>query len=259
MITATDITVVLDKKRILDGVNFKAKPGEVTAIVGPNGSGKTTLLKVLTKEIRFTGKISINNRATESYKPWELAAIRGVLPQSATLAFPFTVQEVIRLGLSAGIHGERTEIVQQALSRVGLNGYENRTFNELSGGEQQRAHLARVLCQVWSPISNGEANWMLLDEPVASLDIAHQLQVMDMLRDFASRGGGVIAVMHDLNLTSIVADCIAILSKGTILAQDTPKRLLTDEVLSTAYGCQLRTNQVPTAKVRYILPQVAST
>lgn len=259
MIIATDIGVDLGGKPILPSMTFAARPGEVTAIVGPNGSGKTTLLRALTQEVKYRGTITINDELVQSYAPWELAAVRAVLPQAATLAFPFTVREVVRLGLSAGIHGDREELVEAALTRVGLTSYAERTFHELSGGEQQRAHLARVLCQVWEPASADGPRWLLLDEPVASLDIAHQLQVMDILRDFASRGGGVIAVMHDLNLTAMVADNIAIISEGELVVQAPTREAFQDDHLSRAYGCKLQTNRLPPQTEQFVLPQMVTT
>ncbi len=258
MITARDIQVRIGQKTILQGVNFTAKPGQVTAIVGPNGSGKTTLLRALTDEVPWTGQVQINGQDTSVYKPWELAAIRGVLPQAATLAFPFTVVEVVRMGLMSGIHGNKDIIAQQALQIVGLEGYSERFFQELSGGEQQRAHLARVLCQVWEPVQNGSPRWLLLDEPVASLDIGHQLLIMNCLSDFARRGGGVVAVMHDLNLTAMVADAVAIIAEGRAIARGPVADVFNDQTLSMAYKCDLRTNTIPARTKSFILPQVAS-
>lgn len=238
-------------------MDFTAQAGQVTAIVGPNGSGKSTLIKALTQELHYSGDITINGQRIEDYRPWELAAIRGVLPQTTTLAFPFTVNEILRLGLSAGVYGENDHLIAEALSLVGLAGYGNRAFLDLSGGEQQRAHLARVLCQVWDPQSNGQARWLFLDEPVASLDIGHQLLVMRCLRDYANRGGGVIAVMHDLNLTSMIADQVAMVTKGQIIEAGATYDVLTDTSLSRAYGCHLRTNHVPTSCRGFLLPQSA--
>ncbi|MDX8354763.1 heme ABC transporter ATP-binding protein [Cognatiyoonia sp. IB215182] len=258
MINARDIRVTFGKKPILHGVDFTARPGEVTAIVGPNGSGKTTLLRALTDEVRWTGQISVNHRDIRIYKPWELAAIRAVLPQAATLAFPFTVIEVVRLGLMSGIHGGKDRIAQYALQQVGLAGYENRFFQELSGGEQQRAHLARVLCQVWDPVIDGVPRWLLLDEPVASLDIGHQLLIMNCVQNFARRGGGVVAVMHDLNLTAMVADAVTMIARGEAIAQGPVAEVFTDHRLSAAYQCELKTNAVPPNASAFILPQTAA-
>lgn len=258
MVIATNIGVSLGGKQILSGLSFSARAGEVTAIVGPNGSGKTTLLRALTQDVKYHGDINVNDCRVDAYAPWELAAVRAVLPQAASLAFPFTVREVVKLGLSAGIHGDRAELVEAALTRVGLPTYADRTFHELSGGEQQRAHLARVLCQVWDPIGADGPRWLLLDEPVASLDIAHQLQVMDILTDFAARGGGVIAVMHDLNLTAMVADNIAIIAGGKMIAQGPTVETFQDAYLSDAYGCELRTNTLPSREHGFVLPQAVT-
>ncbi|MEE2818279.1 MAG: iron ABC transporter, partial [Pseudomonadota bacterium] len=115
-----------------------------------------------------------------------------------------------------------------------------------------------VLAQIWKPVEDGQPRWLLLDEPVSSLDIAHQLQVMELAREFAEQGGGVIAVMHDLNLTAMYAQKIAVLSRGECLASGSPREVLTDGVLSCAYGCTLRVSAPVPANVPYILPHAAS-
>lgn len=254
-----DIHARIGKKQILHGINFTAHAGEITAIVGPNGSGKSTLLRAITDEVDFTGRVMLNGKDTAKLKPWELAAMRGVLPQAATLAFPFTVIEVVRMGLLTGISGERADIPGRALSAVGLAGYDGRFYQELSGGEQQRAQLARVLCQVWQPIVDGSPRWLLLDEPVASLDIGHQLLVMHLVKDYAARGGGVVAVMHDLNLSAMFADRMAILVNGALLTSGPPDAVMQDNVLSRAYGCALKVNTPPERGQSFILPHLAIT
>lgn len=255
---AEDIRVFYGKHPALRGVSLTALPGEVTAIVGPNGSGKSTLLGAITASLPFEGRTTLNGCDIHAMKPWALAAQRAVLPQASRLAFPFTVIEVVRLGLQAGTAGDRPDVPMQALMRVGLAHYANRTFQELSGGEAQRVMLARVLAQVWAPVEDGQPRWLLLDEPVSSLDIAHQLQVMDIARNFARAGGGVIAVMHDLNLTALFADRVAVLAKGQRIAFGSPTDVLTDDTLSRAYGCTLRVSAPPPAGIPYILPHAAS-
>src|SRR5690606_21651506 len=127
--------------------------------------------------------------------------------------FPFTVREVVELGLLDGPgllrHEDRAA---QALAAVDLTGFAGRFYQELSGGEQQRVQLARVLCQVWDPVGEDDPRFLLLDEPVSSLDISHQLTIMRLARRFADRGGGVVAIMHDLNLTAMFADHVTILA-----------------------------------------------
>ncbi|WP_292290307.1 heme ABC transporter ATP-binding protein [Marivita sp.] len=255
---AEDIRVTYGKREALRGIDLTALPGDVTAIVGPNGSGKSTLLSAITASLPFQGRVGLNGRDIGALKSWELAAQRAVLPQASRLAFPFTALEVVRLGLQSGTAGDKPEVPMQALARVGLAHYANRTFQELSGGEAQRVMLARVLAQVWAPVEGGQPRWLLLDEPVSSLDIAHQLQVMEIARDFARAGGGVIAVMHDLNLTALYADRVAILAEGKRLAFGSPTEVLTDDILSRAYGCALRVSAPPPQGVPYVLPHAAA-
>ncbi|RKF14594.1 heme ABC transporter ATP-binding protein [Roseovarius spongiae] len=256
--TGRDIGVKLGRSTILHGVDFSAQAGQLTAIVGPNGSGKSTLLRALCGEVARSGRVAINRRDVDHLKGWELAGMRAVLPQAATLAFPFTVIEVIRLGLTAGASAGRDRLPLRALDAVGLAGYGGRFYQELSGGEQQRVQLARVLTQVWEPVAHGAPRWLLLDEPVSSLDIGHQLMVMQLLRAYAARGGGVIAVMHDLNLTAMYADAVTMVHRGRIAATGAPAEVLTDATLSRAYGCTLRVNCAPQQGGTWLLPHAAT-
>ncbi|AGT10272.1 heme ABC transporter ATP-binding protein [Paracoccus aminophilus] len=253
---AENIRLSLGRKEILRGIDFTAAPGQFTAIVGPNGSGKTTLLRALTGELAATGRITLNGQDIRAAGPERLARMRGVLPQATALSFPFTVSEVVRLGLQAS--GERGDaLILAALERVDLGGFAGRFYQQLSGGEQQRVQLARVLVQVWQPLAEDGPRWLFLDEPVSSLDIAHQLTVMRLAADYASGGGGVIAVMHDLNLTAMFADRVALLKAGQMLAQGRPDEVLADQTLSDAYGCHLRVNAVPQSGI-WILPHAAA-
>ncbi|PIL17607.1 hypothetical protein P775_23805 [Puniceibacterium antarcticum] len=257
MLQAKNITVSFGGKKALRGVDFTAQPGQITAIVGPNGSGKTTLLRALTGEVEHNGTVSLDSHDIAGMKGWELAARRAVLPQAAALAFPFTVIEVVRMGLFGGTSGGDATVPSAALARVGLSGYADRLYQELSGGEQQRVQLARVLAQVWHPVWQGAARWLLLDEPVASLDIAHQLLVMGIARDFAKVGGGVVAVMHDLNLTAMFADTVAVMAAGQMVAQGPMAQVMTDDTLSHAYGCGLRVSVAPPMTSTFVLPHTA--
>ena len=255
MLEARGITARLGRALVLQGVDFAARPGEITAIIGPNGSGKTTLLRAITGELACEGEVRLNGRAVAGMPAWELAALRGVLPQKTPLAFPFTVAEVVRLGLMASADGARPEIAGAALSAVGLGAYAGRLYQELSGGEQQRVQLARVLVQVWKPVGPGGPRWLFLDEPVASLDIAHQLEVMEVARDYAARGGGVVAVMHDLNLTAMYAARVTLMSEGRVAASGALAEVFRDELLSRTYGCVMRMGSLPAPPATFFLPQ----
>ncbi|WP_299681056.1 heme ABC transporter ATP-binding protein [uncultured Roseobacter sp.] len=256
MIIARGVTLRYRHKTVLEGLEFAAHAGELTAIVGPNGSGKTSLLKTLTGEVRCTGDIRVAGCNIATTPAWELASIRAVLPQSTPMSFPFQAIEVVRLGLAQSISDD-SNLPHRALARVGLSGYEARYYQELSGGEQQRVQLARVLCQVWEPKISGQPRWLLLDEPVSSLDIGHQLHVMQIAREYADAGGGVVAVMHDLNLSAMFADRVVLMKSGRVVADGVPEVVLTDEKLSHTYDCRIRTRTPPASRNWYLIPQAA--
>jgi iron complex transport system ATP-binding protein len=241
LIEAQDVSVTIGKTRIVEALSFAARAGEVTAIVGPNGSGKTTLMKALSGELDYQGSVALNGHDIAKLKPYETARMRAVLPQAAVLTFPFTVHEVVRLGLSAGVSGVHpgTDLAAKALARVDLDGFGGRMYQSLSGGEQQRVQLARVLCQVWHAVLDGSPRLLLLDEPVSSLDIRHQLLVMQIAREFAEAGGGVVTILHDLNLAALHADRVLAISNGRAAAYGPPADVLTPELVRDVFGCDL--------------------
>lgn len=258
MFEGRGISVTLGRHTILSDVDFTARTGDVTAIVGPNGSGKTTLLRALCAEVPYTGRVQVNGRDLTAHGGADLASIRAVLPQSVTLAFPFTVAEVVHLGQAARSARPSADLPRRALAAVGLAGYGARLYQELSGGEQQRVQLARVMLQVWEPLSDGAPRWLLLDEPVASLDIGHQLMVMRLARDYAERGGGVVAVMHDLNLTAMFANHVVLMRHGRVKAAGPVREIFNDATLSAAYGPALRVNSAPPDGSLFVLPHSAA-
>src|SRR3569623_3829278 len=142
---------------------------------------------------------------------------------------------------------------ERALVRVDLTGFGHRLYQDLSGGEQQRVQLARVLCQVWWPLADGVPRWLLLDEPVSSLDIKHQLAIMAVARDFADQGGGVIAILHDLNLAAMFADRIVLMRNGSIVANSTPAQTISADAVAAEFDVPLQigaAHGIPT-----VLPQ----
>lgn len=262
MIEAKGVSVAIGSKQILSDIDFEVRPGEIATIVGPNGSGKTTFLKALSGELAHGGRVEINGRDMRRMKPVEVAALRAVLPQATSLSFPFTVREIVRLGLVGGRSGvsasEVERLPERALARVDLAGFAGRFYQELSGGEQQRVQLARVLCQVWTPTLDGAARYLFLDEPVSSLDIRHQLIIMGIARDFAKGGGGVIAILHDLNLTAMVSDRIFVMHRGRLAASGTPKEVLRDDLMEKVFDCRLVVGALPSGDVPFVLPQSAT-
>ncbi|HEX2018138.1 MAG TPA: heme ABC transporter ATP-binding protein [Aurantimonas sp.] len=234
-------------------------PGTFTIVVGPNGAGKSTLMKLMAGELAPDGgRVLLDDRALASIPPRELARRRAVLPQNSALAFPFTVAEVVRLGLDAGGRPSRAQDIVEALERVDLAGFSGRYYQELSGGEQQRVHLARVLCQIGEPVSDGVPRYLFLDEPISSLDIRHQLAVLQIGRDFARAGGGVVAVLHDLNLAAGFADRLVVVSQGSIAADGPPAGTLTDALIESVFRLPLRVGTLPQPGIPFVLPQTAA-
>ncbi|MFN4206212.1 MAG: heme ABC transporter ATP-binding protein [Agrobacterium albertimagni] len=256
MIRAQDITIRRSGRVLVDRVSLHLEAGKVTVIIGPNGAGKSTLLKTLSGEMRPDhGDILYQDRRIASLSPVELARERAVLPQSTALSFPFTALEVVRMGAVA--HGSRDPILaaRQALIRVGLGGFEGRSYNALSGGEQQRVQLARVLAQMPDPVLEGRPRAIFLDEPTASLDIGHQISVLELARDFARRGAVVLAILHDLNLAAEFADHLAVLHHGKLIREGHPKETIDDETIAHVYGIAGSVGRLPSAAIPYVLPQ----
>jgi iron complex transport system ATP-binding protein len=260
MIEVENLSVRLSGKTVVDSLSFTAHPGELTAICGPNGSGKTTTMKAVSGELAYGGSARLSGEEIASLAPWRLAMMRGVLSQASTISFPFTVREIVAMGLTSGrnSHPEQAaRIVTEALAAVDLAGFEGRFYQELSGGEQQRVQLARVLCQIPEPSIDGKPCWLFLDEPVSSLDISHQLTIMTLARNFCRRGGGVISVMHDLNLTALFADRMILLKNGRMAAAGSVAEVLTDGTLEHVFGCPLRVNRVPVDNTPFVLAHSA--
>lgn len=237
-----DVHLQRGDRRVLQAVNLRAQPGRLLALVGPNGAGKSSLLGVLAGLLVPTqGQATLDDRPLVRWPPAALARRRAMLSQQVQLGFGFRVDEVVLLGRSP--HGVRhaaddRRIADAALRAAHAWHLRGRDYLELSGGEQQRVQLARVLAQVWE--GGDGPSWLLLDEPEAGLDIAHQHFVLRRARLLACQGFGVVAVLHDLNLAARYADEVALLEHGRLLRHGPPAEALEPRVLSEVYGLPLR-------------------
>jgi iron complex transport system ATP-binding protein len=254
MLLIEELSAGIGTRPVLHDVSLTVRPGEVVAICGPNGAGKSTLLRAALGEMPVTGSVTLNGLDTARTRPARMARMRAVLPQDTQVAFAFTVAEIVAMGQEAGDFAAEPGLVAQALQAVGLAAHAGRAFHTLSGGERQRTHLARALAQVWQPAGPTGARWLFLDEPVASLDLGHQLMVLRLARAFANAGGGVVAVMHDLNLSAMFADRMVFLIDGRKVADGSPQDVMTDSLLARAYGCRVLINDVP-QDGPWLLPQ----
>ena len=253
---ARDVSVRLGGKTVVSGASLSVRPGRVTVLIGPNGAGKSSLMSALAGDVvPAMGSVTLDGAPLGSFKPGELARRRAVLAQQVELAFPFTVDEVARLGLPAGLpRAEADKVVAEALAAVDLAGAGPRSSTAMSGGERQRAHLARVLAQL-AAAPDGRPRYLLLDEPTSSLDLTHQLATLALARRHAAAGGGALAVLHDVNLAAMVADELVAMKAGRIVAAGPPATVLTDETVAAVYDVAANVGVAPDGP--FLLPQTA--
>lgn len=240
----SDLNYSVAGRELLHRLKFQLQSGEMLVVLGRNGAGKSTLLKHLTGELGKSG-VELFGQALRDIKPAEAAKRRAVLPQQMPLSFAYEVLDVVLLGRIP--HGQRETVQDRAiaaecLARVGLAGYETRNIQTLSGGEQQRVHLARTLAQLHGVQGD---RVLLLDEPTASLDLAHQHATLRLARELCAEGVGVLAVLHDLNLAAQYADRVLMLSEGHIIACDHPAAALTCDTIHAAYGHEVLVTRHP--------------
>lgn len=241
MIKANNISVITKSgNKILDDFSVSVSPRILTSVIGKNGAGKSTCLKAICGESDYTlGTISFEGKNINALKPGHLAKRRAVVSQKTTLDFSFSVEEVVTLGRSpfSGYFSSASdqEIVQNCLQKVGLLSLKKRSYITLSGGEQQRVHIARALAQIWNNLESGEPSYLFLDEPLASLDVAHQHEIMHLLKQLCSKNVAVFIVIHDLNLAAQYSDNIVILKNGKKLTEGSPFEVLTEEIIFDAF------------------------
>lgn len=258
IVEAEGVGVRLHAKVLIEDVSLQIAPGTAVAMIGPNGAGKSTLLRVISGDrTPSSGTIRLNGRTPADYGSRELALRRAVLAQSVSVAFPFSVIEVVRMGA-----GERTgpvieAMVEAALAEVDLLDMRDRIVNTLSGGEQQRAHFARVMVQ----LACGEARYgpglLLLDEPTSSLDLRHQLDILSAARRCVARGVAVVAVLHDLNLAAMFADRILVLKSGRVVRDGAPDSTITETNVADVFGVTSAVGVMPPASIPFSLPHSA--
>ncbi|MEM9997563.1 MAG: heme ABC transporter ATP-binding protein [Bacteroidota bacterium] len=249
MLALDTVRYTVGKATLVESVSLAVAPGEVVAVVGANGAGKTTLLRLASGDLApSAGTVRLDGRTLRSYPPDGLARQRAVLPQSTALTFGFTAREVVLLGRTPHAAGQAQDdhIADQALHLAGVTHLAERSYPTLSGGEQQRVHFARALAQLWENPSSG-ARYLLLDEPTASLDPAHQHAVLGVAQRCAEAGVGVLAVLHNLNLAAFYADRIAVLRRGHLVALGPPQAVLTPETIRHAFGLDVLVQTHPVA------------
>lgn len=263
MLQARTVTVCRDGKNLLDAVSCPISAGKLTVILGPNGAGKTSLLRVLSGEwVPDSGSVWLHDKDLKDWKPNALAKTRAVLGQESHLRFAFSVRDVVLMGRLPYSPEEDTPrdiaIADAALLQMDVLHLAERSFPTLSGGEKQRIHLARVWAQIagddirdshYLPTPDShqikDSRFLLLDEPTNNLDLAHQFALMNELKALAACGIGVVAVLHDLNLTAQFADEVILLHQGSVVGVGSPCEVLTAAAIETVFA--LKANWVSAA------------
>lgn len=248
---ARELGVLLGGRTVLESVSLEVTYGEVLALVGPNGAGKSTLLAALAADLPVErGAVHIQSRPAQEWSAAELALRRAVLPQSATLAFPFTVGEVVQMGRApwarTPAEDEDEEAIAEAMDQAEVTEFADRPFSALSGGERARVALARALAQ--------RTGVLFLDEPTAALDLRHQELVLRLCRERAAAGVAVVVVLHDLGLAAAYADRAAVVADGRIAADGPPAEVFTPELLTRVYGQPVEVVEHPRTGARLVLP-----
>ena len=242
-LAAQGIGVHRGGRALLRDLELAVQPGEVLIVLGANGAGKSTLLRCLSGELTpDDGMLSLNGQALATWTPRDCAKRRATLPQQSLLNFPFTALEVALMGRipHGGPKRADIDIATQALAAAAAAHLAERRYTTLSGGERQRVHLARVLAQVWQPLPADEPRYLLLDEPTASLDLPHQHTTLELMRQWARCGLGVLVVLHDLNLAAQYGDRIAVLKAGRLAAVGEPRGVLEPALIAEAFGLPVR-------------------
>ncbi|MFR9728377.1 ABC transporter ATP-binding protein [Saccharopolyspora sp. MS10] len=239
-VTAHEVSWSAGGALVLDGVRLTVGEGRTAGLLGPNGSGKSSLLRLLAGLRRpASGAVTLGGRETAGWPRRELARRVAVVEQQVGTEVDLTVAEVVALGRIphrsgwGGPHPADAEVVDRALAQTGLTGFAHRRWHGLSGGERQRAQIARALAQ--------EPSELLLDEPTNHLDIAHQLELLALVRRLPVTA---VLALHDLNLAGMFCDELAVLSGGRVVAAGTPAEVLTEQLISEVYGVRCSVSEV---------------
>ena len=237
-----------DSLVVLNNLSFAIQRGDFFIIIGPNGSGKTTLLKIISGLIQLQqGNLMILDQPLQSYTRKILAKKIAYVPQMISMDFPFRVMDLVLMGRSPhlgplGLGQEKdVEIARKAMAFTGVEHLGDRKLEQLSGGEQQRVFIARAICQ--------DPEVILLDEPTASLDLAHQVRIMDMMEKLKNnRKITVVMVSHDVNLAAMYGEILLLLKEGAIIGLGPPQDVITYQALEKAYGCTILVDESPVGK-----------
>ena len=234
-----NLSVDVPGRRLLDGITLNLPEGQVIALIGHNGSGKSTLLKVLARQVAASGRIAFEGRPLSDWRPRDYARRLAFLPQTTPPAEGMLVRELVALGRypwhgALGRFGPRDhQAVAAAMQECGVAPFADRLVDTLSGGERQRVWLAMMVAQ--------QAGTLLLDEPISALDIAHQVEVLALIRRMChDQQRSAVIVLHDVNMAARFCDHIVALKRGRLAMQGSPAELIRPDALHAIYGLPMQ-------------------
>ncbi len=227
-------------RTLIDHLDLSLEAGEMVALIGPNGAGKSTLLRMLTGFLTpDRGECRLGERPLHDWPREQLARRRAVMRQQNTITFPQSAHSVVAMGRAPWPSMQSAAIVEEVMTLTGCAVLAQRDYRQLSGGEQQRVQLARVLAQLWQ--GGAPHGWLFLDEPPSAFDLFWQQQTLRLLHKLTRKGDfSVCTVLHDLNLASLWADRILLLHQGKLVAQGTPQQVMTEATLTRWYQAELQ-------------------
>ncbi|MEM7506757.1 MAG: ATP-binding cassette domain-containing protein [Pseudomonadota bacterium] len=255
MLEAREISLRLGTKGVLHEITLQVRRREIVALIGPNGAGKSSLLACLSGALTpQSGEVLIDGDLPGNLPPAEMGLRRAVLEQTPSASAAFTTLELIGLAIPVAIPpADARRLAARAALALGLTALLDHPISWLSGGERHRAHMARTLAQLWAGRQLGAGDWLMLDEPTASLDLAHQLAVLDAARGAARDGAGVLVVLHDLTLAGSLADRAILMQDGRIAAEGPVPDVLTPAVLAPVYRTGVEVIETPSG-ARAVVP-----
>ena len=254
LLEVRDLTFAYRDRPVLANVTFSVDAGEVIGLVGPNGSGKSTLLRLALGLLAADrGELRVVGTPIAALSRKTLARHAAFVPQDTVVEIAFTVRDVVAMGRHPHLGRFQPETpadeaaIQWALEATSTQALAGRTLQELSGGERQRVILARALAQ--------QATLLLLDEPTANLDVAHQLEMLMRVRSVVREGRGALIAIHDLALAARFCDRIVMLSEGTVAALGTPREVITEAHLARYFRIRARVRWEPELGGLLVLPR----
>ena len=231
-----NITYKIGGQAIVRDASTLIKSGHLTVIIGPNGAGKSTIVKLICGEMTpNSGAIFFNDTALPLLDLKAQARLRSVMTQSTSLAFDFTVRDILELSWSKASFSSFQARMFGLAEKNEVRHLLHQNFRTLSGGEQQRVLFTRALLQIDEPSASRDDQYLFLDEPTAHLDIKHELHTLQLCKEYTSAGLGVVAVLHDLNLAARFADRIILMKRGEIVSQGPTADVLTAKHLTESY------------------------